>query len=307
MIELAKKFVPTTDEVWLLQNGKSPECKLFQKMAANGHYRTKNKTKQGMYVCTPGGEFLASVNSNNPDRVMAMMREGLQAWNALKPDQRIEVDASIEKPDRRAEASEPDDGLILAVYARDLPDTLDPNSQAGEKWNRDTAWFSKQEALELIPGKREVGQSLKFPQPLVNRLVALHLVDAVKGQTEHYASEDVQDSEIVATITDVASDTVTMELAGKTTVGTTRSTRRSSPHGVATRLLGRAEFDLKKLKFTQFEIVALGRRWGHTRFNFRREENRESNPIGFVLQLAPEDEPPIVPAFYWAYKSTWMK
>jgi hypothetical protein len=274
-------------------------------MSERGHYADRDNTKQGIYVCTPGGDFLASVNSNDPDRVMSMMREGLTAWKKLRPDQRTAVDESIDAVERRNESSEPKDGLILAVYTRDLPENLDPQSVPGEKWNRDTAWFSKSEALDMIPSKAAVGESVKIPQELVQRLVALHLVDAVKGQTEAFDRDDVTDSEITSTLTGVTDAALVLEFHGQTKCATNQQTRGSSPHGVVTRLFGTAKFDLNTKQFEQFEIVALGRRWGHTQFNFRRQEKRDSNPLGFVIQLAPKDEPPNVPAFFWEYR--WMR
>jgi hypothetical protein len=303
---MAKQFVPTTDEVWLLQNGTSPACRVFQKMSKSGHYGDRENTKQGIYVCTPAGEFLASVNSNDPDRVMAMMRKGWKKWNDLPVTERTQIDASLSQPHRRVEASEPVDGLILAVYTRDLPASLDPNSPTGEKWNRDTAWFSKDEASSLVPTKTAVGEAIRFPSPLLKRLVALHLVDAVKGQTTHFRRDDVGDSEVTATITKVTDDQIELELRGHTRASTERRTRRSSPHGVVTRLLGTATFDLKERRFVKFDVVALGKRWGHTEFNFRRNEKQQISPIGFVLKLAPADEPPNVPAFFWEYRAPWM-
>lgn len=84
VIELAKEFVAATDEVWRLQGGVDPECKFFQEMAEHGHYGGRPGTsRQGIYVCAPSGEFLASINSNSPDRVLAIMQQGKLAWSKL--------------------------------------------------------------------------------------------------------------------------------------------------------------------------------------------------------------------------------
>ncbi len=54
------------------------------------------------------------------------------------------------------------------------------------------------------------------------------------------------------------------------------------------KLYGTAKFDPRLEKFTAFELVATGARWGATRFNFR-EDDRERAPIGFLVTLESDD------------------
>ena len=71
--ELTAKFIPAADEVGRLQSGKDAECRLFQKIAEQGHYagRTRpSRTRQGTYATTADGTFLASWNKNDP-RIVA--------------------------------------------------------------------------------------------------------------------------------------------------------------------------------------------------------------------------------------------
>ena len=79
-----------------------------------------------------------------------------------------------------------------------------------------------------------------------------------------------------------------------------------SPHGVVTRVLGHATYDLDKGAFQEFEMLALGRRWGFTTYNVRQRE-AQPGPIGFVFQLAPQNAPPIAPAFIGNYGVEWVK
>ena len=53
-------------------------------------------------------------------------------------------------------------------------------------------------------------------------------------------------------------------------------------------------------------MVALGRRWGHTRFNNRRNAG-ESGPLGYVFRLASEKTPRVAPTFLYAYEADWVK
>ena len=49
--------------------------------------------------------------------------------------------------------------------------------------------------------------------------------------------------------------------------------------------------------------MAVGNRWGYTRFNGRRRDPNEGR-IGFVFRLA---EPRIAPAFVYQYEAGWVK
>ena len=71
--------------------------------------------------------------------------------------------------------------------------------------------------------------------------------------------------------------------------------------------MGSATFDLRKERFTEFEIVAIGSRWGYTRFNGRRRGQSEKSPVGFVFQLAESNAPRIAPAFIYQYGADWVK
>ena len=83
IIDIAKEFIPTTDEVWRLQRVQDKDAFVFQEMANKGHYRRVGGTRQGIYVCSPSGVLLNSINSLNADDVLEMIKSGLDKWNAL--------------------------------------------------------------------------------------------------------------------------------------------------------------------------------------------------------------------------------
>ena len=84
-------------------------------MANQGHYGGRPGSRQGIYVCSPSGKFLASINTSDPDRVLEMMQEGLQAWEKLAADEQRLLGESSIKPEHRWEDSFPADGLVLNV------------------------------------------------------------------------------------------------------------------------------------------------------------------------------------------------
>src|SRR5438270_2045483 len=86
------KFVPVADEVARLQRGNDPECKLFQKIAEQGHYGGRSfpsATRQGTYAAAPSGILLASVNSNDPTRIATMLKVAMAKWETLSREQRL--------------------------------------------------------------------------------------------------------------------------------------------------------------------------------------------------------------------------
>ena len=99
-------------------------------------------------------------------------------------------------------------------------------------------------------------------------------------------------------------DRVTLKIEG-VTKGSAGEGWWQSANGVVTRLLGTATFDLAQGAFVDFECVALGRRWGQTRFNGRGRAP-ESGPLGSVIRLAKPDAPRIAPAWIFAYDADWV-
>ena len=85
-----------------------------------------------------------------------------------------------------------------------------------------------------------------------------------------------------------------------------RAAGKSGPHGLIADVLGKAAYDEEQQKFVEFELVALGDRWGRTTYNSRLRDG-DSNPLGFVVQLASPDAPRIPPAFIaWGY-ADWVQ
>jgi hypothetical protein len=71
--------------------------------------------------------------------------------------------------------------------------------------------------------------------------------------------------------------------------------------GFETRLLGSAKYDLKQERFVAFEMVALGTRWGGTRYN-RRADDLEPGPPGVAFTLAGDTPAEhVAPAYLRAY------
>ena len=274
-------------------------------MANQGHYGGRPGSRQGIYVCSPSGAFLASINSNDPDRVLQMMQEGLAAWDKLPEKERQLPDESEIKPRHRWEDSYPTGGLIVNVISRDLPEQCDPAAPCDEEWNQDHVWFSKSEARQWLGEDPQPGDIHQLPEELVARLARFHLVDNVNGQTSEFSRSGVEGSSISTEVVERKGPLVKLEISGQTQ-GVAAEGWWQSSNGVVTRLLGHATFDLEREAFVEFEMLALGRRWGYTRFNGRYDDG-ESNPLGYVFRLTPPDSYRIAPASVASYDADWVK
>ena len=235
-----------------------------------------------------------------------MMRQSLARWDKLSDEEKSLSSESNIRQQHRWEDSYPKDGLILNMITRDLPDSCDPNDPCEAKWNQDFAWFSREEARQWLPIEIRKGATHTLPEQLTSRLARTNLVDTVKGQTIPFESNEVIGSKIQTEVTNVRGDQVEIKITGQTKSHSSKTNRRQSARGVQTQLLGNATFDLSQTKFTKFEFVALGKREGYTRFNFRNRDGM-SNMLGFVFRLAPENSPKVAPAFIYDYGARWVK
>ena len=254
VIELSKQFVAATDEVWRLQNCDDPECLHFQKIADVGHYRKHRSTRQGIYICTPSGVLLGSMNTHNAAKVIRMMQSSLAKYQKMDSGDRLLANGARIRPQHRWEDSYPADGLSLTMYARDLPESCDPEATAQADWNQDRVWFSPDEARKFLPenvsGMR-TGQTIKLPDDLVMRIARFSIVDTVKGQTSYYSRREVADSKIMVSVSDIDGAQVKLTLKGTTSAQSKTSRGRRLPHGIKTNLMGEATYDLEHDRFTQ--------------------------------------------------------
>jgi hypothetical protein len=302
------------DEVHRLQRGQDAECNLFQKVAEQGHYggrKYPTDTRQGTYTATPSGILLASVNTNDPRRMEQMLKSALEKWKTIPREERILKESPENQPTNRTERFYPQGGLVLKVISRDLPRENVKADWRANAWNQDFAWFKKEEARQFLPEQPKRNETYTVPASFVQRLARSHFVDNVRGQTSSYPENAVEKAVMNATVQRVQGQVVTLKLQGETRTvlkGTwpvrgyedmTKPTPQE--RGMELSLLGSAKYDLKLERFVEFELLAVGKRWGGTQYNGRGDD-LASAPIGFVMQLAghtPAER--VAPEHFWSY------
>lgn len=311
MVELSARFVCAADEVWRLQRGSEPDCVFFQRMVNGGERITDRGSRQGTWLCAPGGVVLAHINSRDPQKVVAIMERALVAWEELPEEQRhLPADADLASA-KRWEDSYPEQGLVLERIARELT-TEGLARPPHARWNRDFAWFSGSEVRDFIPEDAEIGDVIRLPL-LARRLARFHLVDNARGQTLPFADEEVQEATLTALVTARDGASITLVLQGRTRAAAKGEwlmgenlwkPKLGIPHGMQCGLMGEARFDREQGTFQAFELVAVGRRWGRTQMNGRGKDNAPGL-VGFHMGLAPS-APRIAPTFVVAYGVDWI-
>ena len=95
--------MPAADDVGRLQRDQDEDCKLFQKLAEQGHYAGRtvpSTTRQGIYAAAPSGVLLASINTREPHDVARMLERALERWKELGRDERLPTTLSTASPRR---------------------------------------------------------------------------------------------------------------------------------------------------------------------------------------------------------------
>jgi hypothetical protein len=308
--KLAAQFIPAADASDRIQSKSSTDLDslLFQKFGGRrtiASSRAREGLGQGQYAVTPSGELLASCATADPREVERMLKQGLERWERLPREKRLLAEAPDPKAaDRwcRWERLYPKDGLVLWVVTRDVPrekgeDANGVPAHFRDAWNQDFAWFRRDEARAVLPAEPKPGAVHDVPRPLVERLARFHLLDNVRALNyAYFPADSVERARLTATVVHLEGNRVSLRLEGETRA----STNAPQEQGYAPKLLGRAEYDLKRGRFTSFELLAVGNRWGTGNCNQRQDP--APGPMGVVLRLAGDSAAErLPPAFISQY------
>jgi len=274
----------------------------FRLVAEQGHYAGRTfptNTRQGYYTFTADGRLLTALNSRDPRAIEGMLRKALERWQQLGTTADVDVqDYAPARPDRY-----PTDGLVLRLAARDLPRQEDarPDDWRKRAWNLDSAWFTKDEASHLVPLSPTAGAIREWPAAVVRRLALFHLRDFVRGEPSAWPEEALREATMISEVVSAGEDEVRLRLSGRVRLEYAMRWRRPndrSEHisecGYAASLAGEAVWNRAQMRFTSFELVATGPRWGTNQYNNRGDDLGPA-PMGIALTLAgtePKDRTP---------------
>jgi hypothetical protein len=260
---------------------------------------------QGIYVVAPGGKLLAfHQRDHDPDSIAKLLSQALDQWKALGRKERLGAEAprQVGAASLRPESRPPEGGLILELFVRDLPRKTGPVApEFAAMWNRDFAWFTREEVRSMIPERRTPGERHRVPDKLVRRLARLHLLDSVRGVNDAHPFEGqhVEKAEMIMDVVKLEGDVLSLRIEGATRaveppLAAARGSGRpdEKERGYEARLVGRATVDVRQSKFTSFALVAIGPRWGGRGYaHSMRQGDLEPQPMGFALRMLPPSEP----------------
>jgi hypothetical protein len=216
---------------------KDAEGDFYRKIAGQSPQNNFNSTTQGLFLAAADGKLLGFTNNRSPDRVRAILKEGLGKFTPSEADL-----LANPKPDPTFSYKVPEGGLILNVTSRVLSgQDLSVAKDLGmfnESLGRDVLWTRREENESLARGV--------FPETLKRRMALYTLIDNTRGEPHPWDAGDVRAFE--ASIKDGV-------LTGRVHLETAKGDR-----GYKAELRGAVES--KDGKLTRLDLVALGEAWG---------------------------------------------
>ena len=252
-----------------------------------------------------------SVNSTQVGRVQRLLGDAVRIWKNTSPAERSpKFDKSI-SIDPNYRETPPENGLALRMITRDLPRGSKVRNTNPEDSNIDFVWFKKDEMLAIVPDNPSEGQLFPLPEFFAGRLARFNLIDSVRGETSPYDENQIKLDNVGLKVMKVSADTIKFVVYGRSEAKRppTKQVNPYTNHKITTEMgtdlvwSGAVVFDRKQQRFTRFDLLAAGKRWGGSLYNFRDNDPGPA-PIGFAFQLIPDlSDEPTAPSFYRYYRN----
>lgn len=286
-------FVPVADDCGPLQSSRDELGEFFRLIAEQGHYAGRTRptsTRQGLYVATPEGKLLASVNSTRVDRVLGMIERAIAAWKEHPSNSGGDSERAKAASKSSAHGSYPKGGLVLKMYVRDLP--RENSDRKDSRLNIDHVWITKDEVQQLVSAEAKAGDRIPVSPNIVSRIARCHLVDTVRGQCPAWDVSHIRKSDVHLIVESIQDQLVQLRLEGRIRLvappdhAVNPYSRRAvnQERGIDARLLGYLTYDRAKEAFENFRALAVGPRWGAYVYNGRSNDPGPA-PIGFAFEL----------------------
>jgi len=282
---LNDKFIPVVDNVSKSQVRKDEHGEFFRKIAEQGHYAGRTvptNTRQGLY-------------------------DAVRIWNKTTTAERSPKIAKSFQADPKFSLNPPTDGLILRMITRDLPREARAKRTDLTAFNLDHVWISKEEMLSMVPDNPSKGQLVPIPKVIAERIARFHLLDSVRGESRPFDEDQVKIDNIGLKVMKVSDETIKFVIYGRSKtsrppskkVNPYTNARITKEMGTDLVWSGAVIFDRQEERFTRFDLLAAGKRWGRSLYNFRDNDTGPA-PIGFGFQIVEDD--PTAPRFQAYYR-----
>lgn len=207
---LQERFIVVAADDWYQRRRDDDVGRFFRAVADQGPRKGRNgSTRQGRYVFTASGKLLGYNNNRDPDRIMKMLEESLEAFSDLPEEDRGAGAVKVPQippsaHDLRYQRVLEPDTLPVKVYTRglkkngggyDLCDQLETGPkdlrQTGLDIAVDHLWIRHSEVEEILQ-LTKTGKGNALPMDLSMRIARYHLVDNTRGEPSHWRSEEVR-------------------------------------------------------------------------------------------------------------------
>jgi hypothetical protein len=296
VVELLKEFIPVADgcERYATVSGFAPRKQALEYSLMHGamrqtFWRDSFETPaghwhcQGMFILTPSGKVLAGSNHPmNANINVDALRKGLELYAKMPREERLLPRAPDPKADRMFPESDqprpPVDGLVLRVVSRGLKEDVGAYDELSPRfYHIDRLWYTREEALQFLPDKLELGQRKDITGPVVKGLAQLYLI---AGHSQFYDNE-VKELRLTSEVTRTEDKAVHVKLRGRAIL---EATHRFNPSKYHPDLLGDLTYNLEKNRFTHFELLAYGTR--SIGDNAERRDGPECIPMAYRFSLS---------------------
>lgn len=289
---LAKNFVCAADSLQNLLGTDNVEQRLFAKAVPSPQINGN----QFVLLMSPSGISLGTCNVDDENVLASIMEPAISRYGKLTERRFAGIPGTGPEPVWRSDQKYPKDGLVLREVVRDLSGggNIDPKWKGA--FNLDYVWFSKADVAKMLPPEPRANSSARVATELVNRFARLHLLDNVRGVALSFEPRNIQNSELQVAVTSIQSRNG-LTIANLVYTGNVLMTDSGEwpdefgkppvkqVRGIDLQLYGRASIVWSTQKFTTFEMIAAGRRWGASPQNNRKDDAGPS-PIGFLFTIA---------------------
>lgn len=294
---MQERFVLAAADDWYQRRRDDEVGRFFRAIADQGPRKGRNgTTRQGRYVFTASGKLLAYNNNRNPERILAMLKESLEAFRKLQATERRA--GAVKVPcvppggqDSRYLRRLQGDVLPIKIHTRTLRKKGEGFEICGEpgansetlKHNGfgvavDHLWIRKVEVDEIFRLSRAEKEP-SIPRELAMRIARFHLVDNTRGEPPHWRPDEVR-------VLDLRLSTIPTGTPNEDMV------RIKGPFHIETKdkqrgYTGEVDGTLRILKATNeaiLKMVAIGDHWGHG--SFTRGARPGKKPLAVVFREA---------------------
>ncbi|MEM7455906.1 MAG: hypothetical protein AAF456_16260 [Planctomycetota bacterium] len=239
-VELIRdEFIPVAIDQWYTRSQEDAEGEFYRRIAAQGPRTDFEQTTQGFYLADAAGNLLGYNNNRHGTPLKRLLIQTANSFNENETFEPIVQDIADERYTRVV----PEGTVTVRVNAKILGGYDEPESQWDEIFqnavSRDNLWILSGEIESLSRGE--------FPVALATRIARFHLVDNTRGEPVMWRADQVKELEISL------SDGL---ITGNAYLETDDGKRH---YRVALR--GHVEFEDGRL--SRFDIVALGKHFGH--------------------------------------------